>query len=84
MSKFRLAINGYGRIGQCVLRACYERQDCADVEVVALNELSDLETITYLTRYDSTHGRFPEAVDFNAQGLLIRGRTIRVLCQSQG
>lgn len=79
LSKFRLAINGYGRIGQCVLRACYEREDCADIQVVALNELSDLETITYLTRYDSTHGRFPVPVSSDASGLLIKGQPIRVL-----
>jgi len=83
LSKFRLAINGYGRIGQCVLRACYEPEDCADIQVVALNELSDLATITYLTRYDSTHGRFPVPVSSDAEGLLINGQPIRVLSQSE-
>ena len=44
----RIAINGYGRIGQCVLRALIERND-PSLEVVAINELSGLDTITYLT-----------------------------------
>lgn len=78
MSQFRLAINGYGRIGQCVLRALVERSDCANLEVVALNELSDLDTITYLTRYDSTHGRFPLPVSRTENHLLVGNRSIQV------
>ena len=50
--RYRIAINGYGRIGQCVLRALVERHH-PELEVVAINELSDLATITYLTRYDT-------------------------------
>jgi erythrose-4-phosphate dehydrogenase len=58
----RLAINGYGRIGRSVLRALVERQLLSELRVVAINEVADLDTILYLTRYDSTHGRFPAAV----------------------
>ena len=58
----RIAINGYGRIGQSVLRALYEGQYREQLEIVAINELSDIETISYLTRYDTTHGRFPYPV----------------------
>ena len=43
---FKLAINGYGRIGQCVLRALYENSYRDSLEIVAINELSDLETLT--------------------------------------
>ncbi|MFT5716289.1 MAG: D-erythrose 4-phosphate dehydrogenase [Oleiphilaceae bacterium] len=66
----RIAINGYGRIGQSVLRALYEGQYRDQLEIVAINELSDIETISYLTRYDTTHGRFPYPVDIftNAEG----------------
>ena len=60
--KHRIAINGYGRIGQSVLRALYTNEQHRDLQVVAINELSNLETLTYLTRYDTTHGRFPVAV----------------------
>lgn len=58
----RLAINGYGRIGRSVLRALVERRLFDELRVVAINEIADLDTILYLTRYDSTHGRFPTPV----------------------
>ncbi|TCK16532.1 type I glyceraldehyde-3-phosphate dehydrogenase [Marinobacterium mangrovicola] len=76
---YRVAINGYGRIGQCVLRALYERGMTDRFEVVALNELSDIETLAYLTRYDTTHGRFPLPVDRDGDYLLIGEDRIRVL-----
>ncbi len=76
---YRVAINGYGRIGQCVLRAVYERGFRSQLEVVALNELADIETVSYLTRYDTTHGRFPLAVAHEGQQLLIANDRIRVL-----
>ncbi len=70
----RLAINGYGRIGQCVLRALYEGGYAADLQVAAINELADLETIAYLTRYDTTHGRFPgEVITLAPDRLRIHG-----------
>ena len=64
---YRVAINGYGRIGQAVLRASYERSlsasdEHARLEIVALNELADIDTVAYLTRYDSTFGRFPSEI----------------------
>jgi len=55
----KVAINGFGRIGRCVLRSIYERNLQNDIEIVAINELADCETISYMLRYDSTHGRFP-------------------------
>ncbi|NQZ33050.1 MAG: erythrose-4-phosphate dehydrogenase [Oceanospirillaceae bacterium] len=80
---FRVAINGYGRIGQCVLRAIYERAqintDKDSLQIVAINELSDLETVTYLTRYDTIHGRFPLPVEQCDGALIINGDTIKVL-----
>ncbi|MDO6562992.1 glyceraldehyde 3-phosphate dehydrogenase NAD-binding domain-containing protein [Amphritea sp. 1_MG-2023] len=79
---FRVAINGYGRIGQSVLRAIYECGYRDQLQVVAINELSDIETVTYLTRYDTTHGRFPMPVAHNGRELLINGDVIRVLNQA--
>ena len=76
---YRVAINGYGRIGQSVLRAIYESGYRDQLHVVALNELSDIETVCYLTRYDTTHGRFPVPVDHDGENLLINGDSIRVL-----
>ncbi|BCR07013.1 D-erythrose-4-phosphate dehydrogenase [Desulfuromonas versatilis] len=77
--KHRIAINGYGRIGQSVLRALYVDPRHSELQVVAINELSDLDTLTYLTRYDTTHGRFPVAVANDGSHLLINGDRIRAL-----
>jgi D-erythrose 4-phosphate dehydrogenase len=76
---YRVALNGYGRIGRCVLRALSERGRQAELEVVALNDLADLASIEYLTRFDSSHGRFPGAVRIEGQCLHIDGARIRVL-----
>lgn len=76
---YRVAINGYGRIGQCVLRAIYERSLQKELKIVAINELSDIETVTYLTRYDTIHGRFPLAVEQGRDSLLIGDDEIKVL-----
>lgn len=61
----RVAINGYGRIGRCILRALYESPARQLIRVVAINELADSKTIAHLTRYDSTHGRFPGTVSLD-------------------
>ena len=75
---YRIALNGYGRIGRCVLRALHESVQ-ADIQVVALNDLADRESIEYLTRFDSTHGRFPGQVQLQGEQLLINGQPIEVL-----
>lgn len=59
----RVAINGFGRIGRCVLRALYEHGYRQQLQIVAINELADIDTISYMLRYDSTHGRFPGTVE---------------------
>jgi erythrose-4-phosphate dehydrogenase len=74
----RAAINGYGRIGRCLLRAAHERGLAGRLDVVAINELANLETMAYLTRYDSTHGRFPGQVEAHPGALVIDGREIAV------
>ncbi|HEY3431869.1 MAG TPA: glyceraldehyde 3-phosphate dehydrogenase NAD-binding domain-containing protein [Rhodocyclaceae bacterium] len=74
----RLAINGYGRIGRCFLRALQESALGQHFQVVAINEPADLPSITYLTRFDSTHGRFPGTVEQTDNGLLINGQPIAV------
>ncbi|MGZ0708880.1 type I glyceraldehyde-3-phosphate dehydrogenase [Coraliomargarita sp. W4R53] len=63
----RIAINGYGRIGRCVLRALYESSHRKNMQVVAINEPADMDTIIHLTKYDSVHGRFPGQVIGNTQ-----------------
>lgn len=77
----RIAINGYGRIGQCVLRALYENRYRQDLQLVAINELSDPETLAHLTRYDTTHGRFAGEVVLEDDFLRVNGDAIRILSE---
>ena len=79
----RLAINGYGRIGRCVLRALQESSLHPQLQVVAINELADARTVLHLTRYDSTHGRFPAMLDGDSDRLLVDGREITLLSSEQ-
>lgn len=76
--KLNIAINGFGRIGRCVLRALYERNLQSQISIVAINELADIETMSYMLRYDSTHGRFPHDVQIQDDQLLIDGDAIQV------
>lgn len=78
MLPIRIAINGYGRIGRCVLRAIYERGLDKQFQIVAINEPADLETMAYLTQFDSTHGVFPGKVGRSEDHLLINGKEIAV------
>ncbi|NND69743.1 MAG: type I glyceraldehyde-3-phosphate dehydrogenase [Halioglobus sp.] len=75
----RLAINGYGRIGRSILRALYESDYRDELAVVAVNEVADAGTVLHLTRYDSTHGRFPLALEGNNAALHIDGDDIALL-----
>ena len=79
----RVALNGYGRIGRCVLRALHERGAAAGLEIVALNDLADQASIEYLTRFDSTHGRFPGEVKVDGDCLHLNGKCVKVLRQSE-
>lgn len=80
--RLRLAINGYGRIGRCFLRALFAAP-CRDrLQIVAINEPADLASMAYLTRFDSTHGRFPGAVATGDGCLVVDGETIAVSHQS--
>ena len=79
---YRVALNGYGRIGRCVLRALYERGPAAGLEIVALNDLADQASVEYLTRFDSTHGRFPGEVKVVGDCLHLNGDCVQVLRQA--
>ncbi len=78
----KIAINGYGRIGRSFLRAFYESA-AADsaIKLVAINEPADCKTIAHLTRYDSTHGRFPGNIEVAGDRLSINNDTIQVYHQ---
>lgn len=75
MSKIKVGINGFGRIGRLVFRAAQSR---SDVQVVAINDLIDVDYIAYMLKYDSTHGRFEGSVDVKDGKLVVNGNEIRV------
>ncbi len=74
----RIAINGFGRIGRMVVRAANKNQN---VEIVAINDLVPSENLTYLLKYDSTHGRFDGDVQAGQDCLLVDGKTIECLSE---
>lgn len=77
----RVAINGYGRIGRNILRAHYEKKYHPDIQIVAINDLGDVKTNAHLTRYDTTHGKFPGEVSISGQDLIVNGDKIRVVAE---
>lgn len=75
MSKVRIAINGFGRIGRVFCRAI---QNSDQIELVAVNDLTDNKTLAHLFKYDSVHGQFKGDVSANENGLIINGKEIAV------
>lgn len=78
MGQFKIGINGFGRIGRLVFRATVERDD---VDVVAINDLLDVEHLAYLLKYDSVHGRFNGEVEVKDGHLVVNGKTIRITAE---
>ena len=67
----KVAINGFGRIGRCTLRAIYEQGLQNEFEVVAINASGDLATNAHLLKYDTTHGRFATSVETEGENTII-------------
>lgn len=76
----RVGINGFGRIGRQSMKAMLERHP-NDLEVVAVNDLTDTQTNAHLLKYDSTYGRFPGEVEATADSLIVNGHSIKVISQ---
>ncbi len=74
----KVGINGFGRIGRNVFRAAMEYDEFKEIEIVAVNDLTDLETLAYLLKYDSVMGTFPFEVKVKDSSLEINGRNIQV------
>ena len=74
----RVAINGYGRIGRCFHRA---RLNDPDIEIVAINDLTDAKTLVHLLKYDSVHGKLEVDVDVDGDELIIGGKRIKVFSE---
>lgn len=76
----RIGINGFGRIGRQTMKALLERYP-REIEVVAVNDLTDTKTNAHLLKYDSTYGRFPGEVEATADSLIVNGHSIKVISQ---
>ena len=76
----RVGINGFGRIGRQSLKAILERH-AGDIEVVAVNDITDNETNAHLFRYDSTYGRYPGQVEVMENDIVIDGKRIKVFAE---
>ena len=75
----KVGINGFGRIGRSAFRAAYE--SATDLEVVAVNDITDAETLGHLLKYDSMFGRFPGRVHVDGDAIVVDGRPMRVLAE---
>ncbi|HKY70149.1 MAG TPA: type I glyceraldehyde-3-phosphate dehydrogenase [Gammaproteobacteria bacterium] len=78
----KIGINGYGRIGRNILRALYEMKRQNEFQLCAINDLGDVKINAHLTKYDSTHGRFPGDVTIGQDGcLIVNGNEIQVFSE---
>ncbi|MEZ4805076.1 MAG: type I glyceraldehyde-3-phosphate dehydrogenase [Bacteroidia bacterium] len=74
----RVAINGFGRIGRLAFRVMIQRND---IEVVAINDLTDNKTLAHLLKYDSVHGKFNGTVDYTDTSIIVNGKSISCLAE---
>ena len=79
MSKLKIGINGFGRIGRIAFRVAASRSN--DIEVVGINDLLDVDHLAYLLKYDSVHGQFDGTIDTKDGNLIVNGNTIRVTAE---
>jgi glyceraldehyde 3-phosphate dehydrogenase len=80
MSKIKVAINGFGRIGRLTFRALLEKEN---VEVVAINDLTNTKTLAHLLKYDSVHGRFGGTVEATETGIVVNGKEIQITAERE-
>jgi len=78
MSKIKVGINGFGRIGRLVFRAAMKRND---IEIVAINDLIDVDYMAYMLRYDTVHGKFDGTIAIKDGNLVVNGNVIRVTAE---
>ena len=81
MAKIKVAINGFGRIGRLTFKALQEKGD--NVEIVAINDLTDTLTLAHLLKYDSVHGRFPGEITADANSISVNGKKIKVTAERE-
>lgn len=76
--KTKIAINGFGRIGRNAFKIAFER---GDLEIVALNDLTDTKTLAYLLKHDSSYGTYEHEVGYDETGIIVNGKHIKVLAE---
>jgi len=76
----KIGINGFGRIGRQILRIVWERQD-PDLQVVAVNDITDTKTLANLLKYDSNYGRFPAAIEIKEGSFVVGGQTVKTFAE---
>src|SRR5574344_1051874 len=80
MSKIKIGINGFGRIGRMVFRAAVENFS-NDIEIVGINDLLDADYLAYMLRYDSVHGQFKGEVSIDGNSMIVNGNKIRLTAE---
>ena len=78
---YKIAINGFGRIGRNVLRAAYEQHKTGDLKIVAINDLGEAAINAHLLQFDTAHGQFMHQVDVDGDSLIINNDRIKVLSE---
>ena len=78
MSKTKVAINGFGRIGRLTFKVLLAKEN---IEVVAINDLTDTATLAHLLKYDSVHGRFDGTVTSTKDGIVVNGKEIKIYAE---
>ena len=78
MSQTKIGINGFGRIGRNAFKIAFER---SDLEIVAINDLTDNKTLAYLLKHDSNYGTYHQEVGFDDDGIIVNGKHIKVLAE---
>ena len=79
MTKTRVAINGFGRIGRNAFKVAFERDD---IEIVAINDLTDTKTLAHLLKYDSSYGVYSRDVSYDDSNIIVSGKKVQVLAQT--
>lgn len=80
MSVTRVAINGFGRIGRNAFKIAWERKD---IEIVAVNDLTDTKTLAYLLKHDSNYGTYGPEVSYDEQSIIVDGKSVQVLAERE-
>ncbi len=83
MVRVRIAINGFGRIGRAFFKAAFDRKTKPELELVAVNDLGDLELLAYLLKYDSVYGKWEKKIETEAGNLIVDSKKIKFIQEKE-